>query len=186
MTNALRFNVAGLLKETSGAAREFEVVAPASGLGDLMAGVRLSDDLRGQVRLMRSQRSIYARGRLGSRLAVECSRCLEATDVPVAFDVEAEYFPEIDIGTGQPLPAPDDDLAFTINANHELDLGEEVRQRLLLELPMQAICRDACKGLCPRCGADLNQGPCACGPEPADERLAPLRALLEGARDARP
>ncbi|MGH2354308.1 MAG: YceD family protein [Chloroflexota bacterium] len=180
MMSALRFNVAGLLKEQAGAAREYEIEASPDDLGELVEGAHPADGLRGGVRMMRTPRSVFVRGHLETRVIVECSRCLRDVETPIELEIEAEYFPAIDITTGHPLPAPDDDLAFTIDANHELDLGEAIRQNLLLELPMQRLCSEACQGLCPRCGADLNQGPCACEPEPADERLTPLRALLEG------
>jgi uncharacterized protein len=52
-----------------------------------------------------------------------------------------------------------------------LDLGEGVRETLLVELPMAPHCREDCKGLCPHCGANLNNGPCACG-DPATIRSA--------------
>ena len=181
---ALRFNVAGLLKETAGAARDHAVDVAPHPLAALLEAARPAANLRGRLRMLRTQRSVFVRGHLETRVVVECSRCLRDTEVPIAFDVEAEYFPEIDIGTGQALPPPDDDLAFTIDPNHELDLREAVRQHVLLELPMQSLCMEACKGLCPRCGADLNEGACACEPEDVDDRLLPLRALLE--RDGGP
>jgi uncharacterized protein len=180
--NALRINVAGLLKETSGGVREYSIQAPPSEIQSLVEDARPVAPVTGQVRLLRTPQSIFARGHLNTRVSVECSRCLEETEVDVDFDIDAEYFPEIDISTGLGLPRPDDDLAFTIDPNHELDLGEAVRQHLLLELPMQSVCREACAGLCPSCGANLNEGACACEPEPADERLAPLKALLEQER----
>ena len=177
--SALRFSVAGLLKEPAGAAREYEVEAAPEDLAGLVEDARPVAALHGRARLMRTPRSVFVRGHLDTRLAVECSRCLTEVETPIAFDLEAEYFPEVDITTGTTLPAPDDDLAFRIDQNHELDLGEAVRQHLVIELPMQSVCSEDCKGLCPQCGANLNEGPCSCEPEPADERLAPLRALLE-------
>lgn len=53
-----------------------------------------------------------------------------------------------------------------------------IEEQLQLELPMKALCRDACKGLCPQCGADRNAAPCACAPPP-DERWKSLKTLLE-------
>ena len=176
----LRFNVAGLLKEGAGATREYALEATPSELAALLEDATPVAPLRGTVRLLRTQRSIFVRGRLTTRVQVECSRCLTETEVPLAFDVEDEFFPEIDVTTGHALPKPDDNgLGFMIDANHELDLSESVRQHLLLELPMQAICRETCAGLCPRCGANLNEGPCGCADDEIDERLAPLRALFE-------
>ncbi len=178
-TTGLRFNVAGLLKEQAGATREYEIDLPRGGLEGLIEEAWPLDDLRGHVRFLRTPRSIFVRGHFDTRLGVECSRCLADAEVTIAFDVEDEFYPAIDIVTGHPLPVPDDDLAFTIDQNHELDLTESVRQHLLLELPMQVLCRATCRGLCPQCGADLNLAPCRCADEPEDERLAPLRALLQ-------
>jgi uncharacterized protein len=183
--NALRLNVAGLLKEFAGAAREYPISAPPEDLTRLLKEEHESvfrglEPLAGSVRLMRTQNSVFVRGRLASRLEVECSRCLEPAELGVRFQVEAEYFPEVDIHTGAGLPKPEDDLAFTIDQNHELDLTEAVRQHLLLELPMHVVCEEACKGLCPRCGANLNAGPCECEPEFEDGRFNVLKQLLEG------
>jgi len=177
---ALQINVAGLLKETAGAAREYPVNAPPGELAGLLEDARVVSPVRGQARIMRTQQSVFVRGRLQTTLAVECSRCLDETVLPVRFDVEAEYFPEVDINTGKGLPRPNDDLAFTINQSHEVDLREAVRQHLLLELPMSQVCREDCKGLCSRCGVDLNIGKCLCEPELLDDRLTPLKALLDG------
>jgi uncharacterized protein len=179
--NALRFNVAGLLKDPAGAAREYEVDVPPAGYASLLEDAKPVAGLAGRVRMMRTPRSIFVRGHLSTSVEVECGRCLAAVVAPLAFDVESEFFPEIDIVTGHSLPLPADDLAFTIDPNHELDLSEVVRQHLLLELPMSTICDDACRGLCPRCGANLNQGSCTCVEVPADERLAPLLELFERA-----
>jgi uncharacterized protein len=178
--NALRFNVAGLLKETAGAVRDYQVDVPPQDLEGLIEDAEPVDQLQGQVRFLRTPRSLYVRGKLHTQLELKCSRCLADVQTPVAFDIDAEYFPEIDISSGQGLPAPDDDLAFTIDANHELDLTEVVRQNLLLALPMHLLCSEACQGLCPQCGADLNNGPCGCQPDEMDDRLSPLRALLGG------
>ena len=175
---ALQLNVSGLLKETAGAgARLYARRAPRGPRGPAGRGAP-GGPLRGDLRLMRTPRSIFVRGRLETRVAVECNRCLDELELPLELDVEAEFFPEIDISTGHALPAPDDDLAFSIDHNHELDLQEVVRQNLLLALPMQALCSEACQGLCPQCGHNLNRGPCEHVGQVTDERLASLASLF--------
>jgi DUF177 domain-containing protein len=175
---ALQLNVAGLLKETAGAARDYTLDVPPEALAGLLEEGRPAAPLRGDLRLMRTPRSIFVRGRLETRLAVECNRCLDELELPLELDVEAEFFPEIDITTGHALPAPDDDLAFSIDHNHELDLHEVVRQNLLLALPMRALCSEACQGLCSQCGHNLNRGPCEHVGQVTDERLASLASLF--------
>ena len=58
-----------------------------------------------------------------------------------------------------------------------IDLAEDVRQTVLLAVPLKLLCKDECRGLCPRCGADLNKESCRCSPETLDARWAPLREL---------
>jgi len=179
---ALRLNVAGLLKETAGAARDYQIDAAPDELSGLLEDARPVAPLQGDVRLMRTPRSVFVRGHLATVIGVECSRCLTEAETPVDVDVEAEFFPEVDVTTGQALPTPDDDdLAFTIDPNHELDLQEVVRQNLLLALPMQSLCSEACLGLCPECGQNLNEGPCEHEGQVADERLVSLARFFRKA-----
>ena len=60
----------------------------------------------------------------------------------------------------------------------EVDVGDLARTAFVLEMDTKTLCSEDCKGLCPRCGADLNLGPCSCKKE-ADPRLAVLAKLLE-------
>ena len=60
----------------------------------------------------------------------------------------------------------------------KVDAGELARTAFILGMDSKTLCSEDCKGLCPRCGADLNLGPCSCKKEP-DPRLAALASLLE-------
>ena len=60
----------------------------------------------------------------------------------------------------------------------KVDAGELARTAFILGMDSKTLCSEDCKGLCPRCGADLNLGPCSCKREP-DPRLAALASLLE-------
>jgi len=61
--------------------------------------------------------------------------------------------------------------------HHHVDLEPLAREALTLALPLAPLCSDGCRGLCPTCGADLNQGDCACPPADVDPRWAALDAL---------
>lgn len=174
-TQDLRFNVAGLLKAPVGSTREYRIYAELPGLDEYT----LTQPIEGAIRLTRAPDRILVQGRLTTEVELECSRCLERFRLPVTITLNEEYFPSVDIVTGLPLPEPADEMAFTINEVHEIDLTEAVRQNLLVELPMQPLCRELCQGFCPRCGKNLNEGPCACPPEPVDSRWEGLRAAFE-------
>jgi uncharacterized protein len=59
-----------------------------------------------------------------------------------------------------------------------LDAGELARQQMVANLPMALVCRPDCRGICPTCGKNLNEGACKCEPTPADDRWAKLQDLL--------
>lgn len=72
----------------------------------------------------------------------------------------------------------EDNDEIVLMENGEVDAGELARTAFVLEMDTKTLCSEDCRGLCPRCGADLNLGPCGCGKE-TDPRLAVLAKLLE-------
>ncbi len=181
----LRINVASLLRETAGGAREHPVAASAESVAAMVPEVLARSPLTGTARLLRGPRSIFARVRASAEVALECSRCLEEAGITLDMLFDAEYFPTIDVATGSSLAVPDDEMSFAIDRNHELDLAEAVRQELLVALPMHPLCSPGCAGLCARCGHNLNLGPCGCDPEQDGGRLASLQVLLDDASTKR-
>ena len=115
----------------------------------------------GDLRVERSGERITVRGRVRSAAWLECVRCLRGYEM--SLDVPLEVFAERS-GTGSRRDESelerDDYMMF--HDGRRLDLSGQVREALLLELPIAPRCRENCEGLCPRCGADLNDGPCVC------------------------
>jgi len=101
------------------------------------------------------------RGHLSATAALDCVRCLETFELPlrVPFEVFAER-----AGTGSRREEAEleRDRYMQFHDGRQLDLTVDAHDALLLEIPMAPHCREDCKGLCPRCGANLNEGPCAC------------------------
>jgi uncharacterized protein len=172
------YNVAQLLKATPGTALRVEL-DDADELELENGEARLAGPVTGQVRLHRTNQGVFADGTVEVPVELECSRCLKPFAATVVFPLREQFYPTIDVNIGVPLPTPNDELAFPIDHNHILDLREAIRQNLVLALPIKALCKEDCAGLCPQCGKDLNAGPCNCIPETVDDRLAVLRQLLE-------
>jgi uncharacterized protein len=107
-------------------------------------------------------RAVLVRGRISTQLEGSCRRCLAAVRVEVdepidlLFEELAEDEADELVGEVYPLAGRSDDL----------DLGEPMREQLLLHAPGYVVCSEDCRGLCPRCGADLNRTACDCVPEP--------------------
>jgi len=172
----LSYNVAALLKSEPGAQRTFDVDVDISGIDQDLV---LTKPLTGRLRLLRTDTGILATGRLQTEALVPCRRCLEPMIVGVEIELEEEFQPSIDIFTGAVIAAADgEDEVTKIDDHHILDLTEVVRQNLLLATPTSPLCRPDCHGLCPTCGANLNEEPCSCQREEEDPRLAALRDLL--------
>jgi len=154
----MRINVSQQLKAPIGSVRNYEV----SEVVDIAGGSRL---VQGEVRLMRTNRGILAKGKLHTEVEITCSRCLGLFSCPMSLDIEEEYFPTTDVVSGAGLPLPEELGCFIIDEHHGLDLTEAICQYILLAVPMKPLCREDCAGLCPMCGHDLNQGPCGCLPQ---------------------
>jgi uncharacterized protein len=178
------FNVAQLLKEPVGATRRGEVDAQ---LQDLISEAELkqagaAEDLpemalTGPVRLMHTVNGVLVQGSLAAEVVLQCARCLEPVTVHLDVPVEETFEPTLDIATGQLVKPEEEDQALWINEHHILDLSEVLRQDVLLEMPVHVLCRPDCRGLCPTCGQNLNEGTCDCESEP-DPRWDSLRELL--------
>lgn len=120
---------------------------------------------------------LHIGGSVTTAIRCRCARCSSEfmRDVSARFDLS--YLPqpkgkkereEIE------LKYEEMDVAFYDGIRLDVDLM--VVEQIELSLPMKFICREECKGLCYRCGRDLNEGPCGCGSEGPDPRLS---ALLE-------
>ena len=115
---------------------------------------------------------------IGSVKAVvgfECDRCLKPLSVPVEQSFDLLYVPPL--GTGDERELGDNDLSMGFYQGDSIDVDDLVREQIELALPMARLCSEECRGLCPECGANLNDGECACKIEQADARCAGLAEL---------
>lgn len=126
--------------------------------------------LQGALTLVRTPQGLYASAHLQGQIPGECSRCLTEIEQTVSSRISELYHypPETAAAEGRVIP---EDM--------NLDLSEVVREDMLLSQPMQSLCRPDCKGLCPNCGKNWNDGPCDCPADEGDPRLLVLRQLLD-------
>ena len=170
----LAFNVAGLMGSVPGTDRRYEITGAQLTLpGDM----RLAAPLNGRVRLSRTTRSIIADAELTTSLDGHCSRCLRPVVTPIRVELTEEALPSVDLHTGAPLDTSAEPDALRIDQHHVLDLEGPVGDAIAMAEPIAPLCSAACRGLCPVCGADLNEEPAHFhDDDPADPRLAALAA----------
>jgi uncharacterized protein len=112
----------------------------------------------------------YWHGQIAGDVVLPCRRCLAEARVHVQ-DESHVIFADADSDE-----ADDPDVQILSDRTYEIDLRPAIREQWLLNAPTYALCREACKGICPTCGKDLNDGPCAC-PESRDTRWDALRRV---------
>jgi uncharacterized protein len=167
----LTLNVLTELRQRIGSANEYEIDEPYLAVD----GQRI-EDIRGSLRLLRTDRGLLANVDAEGATDARCSRCDEALRIPVHLDFEEEYVPLLDPNTSATVYLAEDDETFRIDRRYELDLREGLRQYILISEPVKPLCKPDCAGLCPMCGADRNEGPHECE-EPPDERWSALAGL---------
>lgn len=99
-----------------------------------------------------------------------CGRCLKEFTQQLSSELTEKFFPA---GT-QNI----ENDAFTYDSDL-LDITEAVRESVLLAIPLQALCKETCLGLCPVCGKDRNAGACGCDTDVIDPRLAALQQFIK-------
>jgi uncharacterized metal-binding protein YceD (DUF177 family) len=116
-------------------------------------------------------------GTASTRVHGECCRCLAAAEA--ALEAPLRLLLQRKVATGDELAAvaEEDEVELVPPGTRQFDLTEMVRQALVLELPVRLYCRADCRGLCPRCGQDLNQGECRCAHVAGDPRWGKLAGV---------
>lgn len=172
-------NVAPLLKQPLGTRVDYDIEeSPIDPRGD-NAGLLDADivDIDALVHATHTNPGAYFEGSADAHVAGQCARCLVPIDTPVHADFAEQYYATVPVEHGVGLVEPPLD-AKTIGSDFKVDLVPLLREELILVTPVAALCREDCAGLCPICGADLNERPHA-HDEAVDARWTALQELRD-------
>jgi len=150
--------------DLSESARTVRFVEPAAALNEMVAASPGYDDqhfvgeMQVEVEVYRFAGDVHVRGSLEAVLHCACSRCLDEYEQPLlrSFEfllVDPARYPEVEADAGLDSYQGD-----------EIDLGALAREQALLAVDSSIVCSEACKGLCPGCGVNLNREACRCKP----------------------
>jgi len=140
-------------------------------------GIKVVGDIEMIGEVSRNAAKTDVRGSIKAPLEIDCTRCL----TPVSRELDVVF--QIDFVGRELLPESKEthlasnDLDTDLLEGDEIDLTEIAREQILLNLPETTLCREDCKGICPTCGTDLNEGSCQCGEDEIDPRWAALKNL---------
>ena len=143
-----------------------------------------------RARLTKIGRSVLLQSRFTVPLEGQCKRCLKKVRLDEPIDLTLTYVPREAAPTepprrsGHDRPEPEPAAAFdpaTVDeepySGKTIDLAPALREQILLAVPPSPVCDEACKGLCPTCGKDLNAGDCGCEKTTLDPRWAALKSI---------
>lgn len=156
--------------------RFHEVFAPGR-IDYAMEGLSQAVGLRVRGTASLLNREIHIQGHLETEIEGACARCLEPVRQVVDKDFDLYYHPLSDCPRAEELQVPPGEEELGFYQGEGLLLEDVAKEQVLLTLPMRTICREDCRGLCPRCGVNRNLERCTCVPEPLDPRWEGLRGL---------
>lgn len=108
-----------------------------------------------------------------------CARCLAPVSGEFTLDLEKTVAPRNLLGDLDEDRLDD----YAIIEDGFLDMDEPLKEQLEMEFPLRFLCKEDCKGLCPKCGKNLNEGKCGCSLKEIDPRLAPLQKILDAMKE---
>lgn len=165
------------ISKSPGLWKEFEYTGPIK-----LQGLTLPGDIDLNLRVTNAGSRILVQGTLVAPVELACSRCAEEFAKRLEIEVDDSFVPE----DSPEAPRGSDTLESLSVLTYKDDrvvLDELLRQEIVAASPMQPVCKPDCKGLCDRCGANLNEGACRCEAEDIDPRWGPLLKLRQQGTD---
>ena len=116
-------------------------------------------------------------GVIRAELEIECTRCLQPIETDAEFAFNAAFVTPENFTEAKEAELNANDLDVSVFEGDKIDLTELVREQILLNLPEQVFCKEDCRGLCEKCGANRNLIDCNCIEKEVDPRWAALKNL---------
>ena len=111
-------------------------------------------------------------GRGQCKVLVSCGRCGKPLTEDLELEIEESLLYE---GSNVEINDDEDVIVFS---GYRFDIDEIVANDIFMNLPIRYLCKEDCKGVCPKCGKDLNEGDCGCDKQQTDPRFDALKKLL--------
>jgi uncharacterized protein len=143
----------------------------------------LLSPVKARLRFEKVGSEVLAQGEVTTRMELQCSRCLRNFPRDMDMNINVVYHPVEELRGEEKHEVREDELDMGFYKDDELDIQDLVMEQILLNIPMKPLCSESCRGICPKCGADMNVNPCRCEQKETDPRLAVLKKLLEEGKE---
>ncbi|NIA02511.1 MAG: hypothetical protein GWP15_03945 [Nitrospirae bacterium] len=175
VSKTLTFSVAPLIDQTTGTNERYIFEGPAK-----FDGIEVKSDIKGTVEFMRIDEGFNVSVQnMEIKVGLNCEKCLK----PISQTVKIAHI-EKNFLLHEPEKINDLNDLYLVETKHmTIDLTEALRQEIILHFPAVQVCSTGCKGICPKCGTDLNKKKCKCKIETEEDTshkpLAGLKKLLK-------
>jgi len=129
-----------------------------------------------------SEAQIRVRGNYSVEMTAQCDRCLGRARFPLYGSFDLFYRPASEIARDEEIEIDEGEAEIGFYEGGGLELEGILQEQVVLALPMQRVCSEACKGICPICGKNRNESGCDCHEKAADDRWGALRNLVNEPR----
>ncbi|MEW6419192.1 MAG: DUF177 domain-containing protein [Nitrospirota bacterium] len=135
--------------------------------------------IRARLMIEKVGAELIIKGNVIADIKLQCSRCLKDFLSVLSVPVDVIYHPVEELKGEDKHEIKFEELDMDFYSGEELNLLDLLTEQIVLNLPMKPLCTDLCKGICLKCGADLNAGNCGCNVKDIDPRFEALKKLLK-------
>jgi len=128
-------------------------------------------------RITKTSTTVFIKGELSAVIDSNCSRCLENASVPIGGNFAYTLVPD-KTETREDIELTAEDLEISHYSAEFIDFASIICEQILLQIPIKKLCSEECKGLCPRCGINLNNSSCNCHLDVVNNRMAVLKNFI--------
>jgi uncharacterized protein len=159
------------ISNLSDGVHKYSLTAEPSEIG---LGEQFNKQVRVALTLEKNNGQMHVRAQVEATGSFRCDRCVDEFDRKLKNEYQMLYTSE----AADPELYDPDEVKVVSREMHEIDIGDDVRQFIMLAVPQKLLCKESCLGLCPRCGRNLNREQCVCTAKEVDPRWDKLRGLL--------
>jgi uncharacterized protein len=135
--------------------------------------------LRTSLKALRIGEMVEINGDVETSVRLPCSRCLQPFERLLKSNFALTYMQQtadvMEDNEPQEVELSAEDMGIVYFQGEKINLKDAIQEQVVMEFPLRQLCKPDCKGLCPKCGADMNEDPCDCRQRPSTEKFAALK-----------
>lgn len=166
----MKLNITDIIK-VNGASMDVDFNETIEGLDNVGNGLRFDQPVKFSGKLVNNSGILELEGRMTTGYTAQCFRCLTEIAGKIDIKVDEDFVNSSSAKKGE-------DEVYTYEGN-VLEIDKALKDNIVLNTPMKMVCSENCRGLCPKCGANLNEKECGCKEDTLNPHMAVLKDYLK-------